>query len=163
MQILNKCEILNRRLTACWLVMPALFASQFLLAGGRALAFQTHQYTVTTTDDDFDENPGDGICATLNDVCSLRAAVQESNLIPGKNIISVPAGNYLLTQKTELVIEEDVTVTGAGPGTMAPDTKDKDGKIVFGEITGGSVIDWQQRLESSCDRRSRLASVRRHE
>ncbi len=36
-------------------------------------------YTVTTTDDTVDNNPGDGICADVEGECSLRAAIQEAN------------------------------------------------------------------------------------
>jgi CSLREA domain-containing protein len=36
-------------------------------------------YTVNTTTDTTDRNPGDGFCSDQNNQCSLRAAIIESN------------------------------------------------------------------------------------
>jgi hypothetical protein len=50
--------------------------------------------------DDFregtDANPGDGLCATAQGVCTMRAAVQEANALPGKQTIALARGVYLL-------------------------------------------------------------------
>lgn len=56
--------------------------------------------TVTTTLDEVDVNPGDGVCQTVSGGCSLRAAIQESNQLgeaSGPHQITVPAGVYTLT------------------------------------------------------------------
>lgn len=46
-----------------------------------------------------DASPGDGVCETAsgNNVCSLRASIQESNAFPGLNTIFLPSGVYTLT------------------------------------------------------------------
>ena len=44
--------------------------------------------------DEPDNNPGDGICATANDDCTLRAAVEEANAHAGADTITLPAGTY---------------------------------------------------------------------
>jgi CSLREA domain-containing protein len=54
------------------------------------------QLVVTTTADQVDVLPGNGHCATASGVCSLRAAVQEANRLPGRQRIIVPAGLYVL-------------------------------------------------------------------
>ena len=54
-------------------------------------------FTVNSTVDAPDANPGDGICDDGLGNCTLRAAVTESNFIGGANVITVPAGTYLLT------------------------------------------------------------------
>jgi hypothetical protein len=54
-------------------------------------------FTVNTTLDLPDINPGDGICNTGVATCSLRAAVTESDFTGGANVINVPAGTYTLT------------------------------------------------------------------
>src|SRR5207253_3349619 len=38
-------------------------------------------FTVNSNGDDGDNNPGDGICATAGNVCTLRAAIQEANVL----------------------------------------------------------------------------------
>ena len=54
-------------------------------------------FTVNSTTDAVDANPGDGTCATAGSVCTLRAAIQEANAHAGDDTIDVPAGTYLLT------------------------------------------------------------------
>ena len=45
-------------------------------------------FTVNSTADTVDGNPGDGLCADSNGQCSLRAAIQESNQEPNPNVTS---------------------------------------------------------------------------
>jgi CSLREA domain-containing protein len=54
-------------------------------------------FTVNSTVDLPDLNPGDGICNAGVALCTLRAAVMESNYLGGANVINVPAGTYTLT------------------------------------------------------------------
>ncbi len=44
-------------------------------------------FTVNSTQDDSDTTPGDGICSTVNNNCTLRAAIEESNANPGNDKI----------------------------------------------------------------------------
>jgi CSLREA domain-containing protein len=48
-------------------------------------------FAVNVGDDAADAKPGDGKCATANNACTLRAAVQESNRLPGVQTIVLPA------------------------------------------------------------------------
>ena len=48
--------------------------------------------TVTSTVDQPDAVPGDGICATGGGACTLRAAIQEANRLPGAQNVALPAG-----------------------------------------------------------------------
>ncbi len=54
-------------------------------------------FTVNITTDTVDKNPGDGVCADVNNQCSLRAAIMEANAFPGMDTIMIPAGTYTLT------------------------------------------------------------------
>ena len=56
------------------------------------------ELAVTTTADEVDRTPGDGTCAAESNACSLRAAVQEANRLPGTQTIRVPAGSYVLSR-----------------------------------------------------------------
>jgi len=67
-----------------------------LLASSQpALAFN---FTTNDISDAVDNTPGDGICETgpANGICTLRAAIQESNAWPGRDSIYIPAGTYTL-------------------------------------------------------------------
>lgn len=52
---------------------------------------------VFVDEDGVDVSPGDGECATATGSCTLRAAVQESNWLPGTQTISLSGNTYELT------------------------------------------------------------------
>jgi CSLREA domain-containing protein len=68
-------------------------------------------FTVNSFDDAVDTNPGDTFCNTQNDVCTLRAAIQEANSFPIQHNIALPAGTYILSLG-ELAIKENITING---------------------------------------------------
>ena len=54
-------------------------------------------FTVNSTSDAIDANPGNGVCETSTPgQCTLRAAIMEANALPGADTINVPAGTYNL-------------------------------------------------------------------
>ena len=82
-------------------------------------------FTVATTSDTVDAAPGNGVCAPPSAgppaPCSLRAAIQETNALPGNDVIVLPGGLYTLTRTgtaddTALNGDLDVTSTGQGLG-----------------------------------------------
>jgi CSLREA domain-containing protein len=101
-----------------------------LLALGLALsppaAAADLTFMVNTTTDDVDANPGDGVCATSGGLCTLRAAVMESNHTASGTVeIRVPASAspYVLTigpsglgdeASGHLKVTRAVTITGGG-------------------------------------------------
>jgi CSLREA domain-containing protein len=81
----------SRRLT------PALVALAIAVSGlafTPAATVHAATFTVNTTADGRDTNPGDGQCRTVADTCSLRAAVQEANAAAGADTITLPAGRF---------------------------------------------------------------------
>ena len=54
-------------------------------------------YTVNTTLDTVDTNPGDGLALDSHGNTSLRAAVMEANAGAGADTITLPAGTYQLS------------------------------------------------------------------
>jgi CSLREA domain-containing protein len=74
-------------------VVLLLFCS--FIAGVIAVEADT-TFTVDSPTDAVDANPGDGICATTEGGCTLRAAIMETNALPGADTINLPAGTYLL-------------------------------------------------------------------
>jgi CSLREA domain-containing protein len=66
---------------------------------------QAATFTVNSPLDVSDANPGNGVCetATGNGICTLRAAIQETNALPGADTIVLPPNSYVLTISSELV------------------------------------------------------------
>ncbi|VAW85029.1 hypothetical protein MNBD_GAMMA17-305, partial [hydrothermal vent metagenome] len=60
-----------------------------LALGLSPLAHADITFTVSTLVDGVDSNPGDSICQTASNACSLRAAVQEANLHDGITTINL--------------------------------------------------------------------------
>jgi len=97
------------------LLFPAL-ASGFVFSVDNAL-------------DVVDATPGDGICATAGNACTLRAAIQEANAWPGSDNIFLPAGTYTLSlsgsDDTSVAGDLDITDTlllqGAGSASTTID------------------------------------------
>jgi hypothetical protein len=66
-------------------------------------------FTVTSARDAVDRDPGDGACLDTFAECTLRAAIMESNALPGQQTVALPAGTYVLTIPGT---DEDQAATG---------------------------------------------------
>lgn len=111
------------------LLALGVFALQcWLPVAGHAAA----TFTVNSTADAVDVNPGDGFCETApgNGACTLRAAIQEANAFPGDDTIVLPAGTYTLSlpgvdedasATGDLDISSNLTISGAGAATTIID------------------------------------------
>lgn len=93
--------------------------------------------SVNSTEDAVDLDPGDGVCETApdNGVCTLRAAVLETNALSGQDTIQVPAGTYALAIPGRY---EDSAVTGD------LDITDPAGLRIRGTGRDSTVIDARQ-------------------
>ena len=114
-------------------------------------ASPSNSFTVNSTIDAIDLNPGDGLCQTASNLCTLRAAIQEANVQIGKNIINLPSGNYKLTipganedlSKTgDLDITDDLEILGNDPSNTLIDGNKLDrvvhilsSNVTFNKIT----------------------------
>ena len=54
------------------------------------------EFSVTTLEDAIDVDVTDNVCLTAAGECSLRAAVQQANALPGLDHINLPSGEYFL-------------------------------------------------------------------
>jgi large repetitive protein len=91
--------------------------------GTNALPLQADTFVVNSALDDVDANLADGVCSTAGGSCTLRAAIQQANALPGPHVINVPAGVFYLTRfgppednalAGDLDIRVEVTIVGAG-------------------------------------------------
>ena len=98
---------------------PVLLA---LLIG--AVSAQARRFDVNALDDAVDVVPGDGICADARGLCTLRAAVQETNALPGPDEIVLGPGVHVLSivgldedaaATGDLDLLDELTLRGAGP------------------------------------------------
>ncbi|MFQ5593553.1 MAG: choice-of-anchor Q domain-containing protein [Anaerolineae bacterium] len=104
-------------------------------------------FTVDSTADAVDANPGDGMCATAARECTLRASVQEANALAGADTIILPAGTFTLTipgaleniaASGDLDVTSDLAIIGAGARSTIIDGNSID-RIV--EIRSGATVD----------------------
>jgi CSLREA domain-containing protein len=97
----------------------------------------TTTWVVNTTTDGTDAAPGNGVCETAvgNNVCTLRAAIQEANALPGDDIIQLLSGTYPLTlgginednaATGDLDIKSDLAIVGMGAATTTVDGSNHD-------------------------------------
>jgi len=74
-------------------------------------ATDDHTYYVDSVEDGADANPGDGLCRTEDNRCTLRAAIMEANHLQSDTMVTIilPAGTYVLTIAGD---DEDSAETG---------------------------------------------------
>jgi hypothetical protein len=84
-----------------------------LLLATTTITHAAKTFTVDSKSDYTDTQPGDGVCKASNGKCTLRAAIQESNALSGRDVIKLPAGTYKLTNSAgSLIITESVAIDG---------------------------------------------------
>lgn len=67
-------------------------AASLAVVLGAAGPVHAATFTVNSTGDASDASPGDGVCATAGSVCTLRAAQQEADALPGVDAIEITSG-----------------------------------------------------------------------
>ncbi|CAN7555975.1 Ig-like domain-containing protein [Paenibacillus sp. LjRoot56] len=100
----------NRSMLVFFLMLVAIVGVWFSFVGSAKAATT---FTVNTTMDVVDANPGNGICNDGNGDCSIRAALMEANALAGTDTITIPPGTYTLNSTLgQLVINSDVILDG---------------------------------------------------
>ncbi|MCB0037405.1 MAG: hypothetical protein KDE51_25410, partial [Anaerolineales bacterium] len=116
-------------------------------------------FIVDSRQDEPDDNPGDGVCATYQNKCTFRAALDESNALPGPNQIhfnilnsgSCPSsattiygyssnfyngGDYV---GSYVITDDGLTIDGYTQCQASPNTNEIDGNAdIRIQITNGS-------------------------
>lgn len=65
--------------------------------------------------DSHNANPGNGLCADADGICSLRAAIEEANALGGTRSVALSAALYRL-DLGPLTIDADISILGNGQG-----------------------------------------------
>ena len=127
-------------------LFAALILLGLMLFGlGQTRVALAASFTVNTTADTVDANPGNGVCADGGGNCSLRAAVMETNALAGADTITLPAGTYILSlagsddtaNAGDLDITGDLIINGAGAASTIVDGNNID--RVFHLLSGVTV------------------------
>lgn len=131
------------------LVTAALILLSLVLVALPAPTLAAQPFVVNRLADGIDRNVGDGVCdasPAAGVQCSLRAAVMEANAQPGANVITLPAGTYLLvipgenedgTAADDLDVTDTLTINGAGAGTTIVDADELDRVFHVHDSAGG--------------------------
>ena len=123
----------------CWGVAIGItLLGVFLSASAQAAVF-----TVNNPFDVSDASFGNRVWETApgNGVCTLRAAIQESNASAGDNTIILPPDTYILTQVAELTITGNLTITGGGaPTTIIDGNKSVHADSGVLRINSGAIV-----------------------
>ena len=70
---------------------------------------------VNDTADAADAAPGDGSCADATGQCTLRAAIEDANALPGSDRILLPPGVYTLAPAAgPIAVTDDLSIEGGG-------------------------------------------------
>ncbi len=100
-------------------------------------------FTVNSTSDAHDANPGNGRCETApgNGVCTLRAAIEEANARTAypTDIITLPAGSYKLTLG-ELVIQDSLYLHGASSRSTVIDGDNRSRVLVIQKVSADPTV-----------------------
>ena len=139
----------RRRRAARTMVGLALVSSVVMTYTPIDTAFAATTFTVNSTVDAVDTNPGDGACSTGAGSCSLRAAIQEANALSGPDTVNVTAGVYPLAifgaaedlaGTGDLDITGPLTIVGAGAGSTIIDAVGNDRVLHLTETAGNVSI-----------------------
>lgn len=132
-----------------WHAHAGAICAVAVVAAFGAAAAHAASFTVDSPLDAVDANVGDGACAAVGGVCTLRAAIQETNALPGDHQIALAAVTYTLTLaggNDDAAASGDLDMRGAGhialvgtgPATTVIDAGTLD-RVLHIDKTGGSV------------------------
>ncbi|HSN17752.1 MAG TPA: choice-of-anchor Q domain-containing protein [Gammaproteobacteria bacterium] len=108
-------------------------------------------FTVNSTADTVDANPGDGTCADSTGACTLRAAVMEANALAGADTINLTQINSSGSPITLSIhgADESYVVGKSGKATVSlthdasiGDLNLTDSVVILGAGSGKTIIQW---------------------
>ena len=106
------------RIPRYWIVLLAVC---LVLCGALWIRHaQAATFIVNSVSDESDADLNDGVCKTANNLCTLRAAIQQANALPGADIINFDLGfgTPAIPLTSELPqITSPITIDGNTGGT----------------------------------------------
>ncbi len=117
-------------------------------------------FTVNSVLDEPDASPTDNLCVSaLSGLCTLRAAIQQSNTLLGLQTITLPAGAYILTlpgvedagASGDLDIADAITLNGSGIGATILDATGLNERVVHVVNAGIAVTIYGLTIQNGDD------------
>ncbi len=113
------------------------------IVGARVTMLPVADFLVDSFEEGTDANPGDGFCATSAGTCTLRAAVQEANALPGKQVLALTRSLYMLNFEETTVLAAlagNAQTATAEDGAVSGDLDITDNLEIVGLSAEESVI-----------------------
>ncbi|HFD40603.1 MAG TPA: hypothetical protein ENJ31_12240, partial [Anaerolineae bacterium] len=117
-----------------------------LLAGGLGIVSSPARATGIVVDSDSDDNmahdknPGDGLCASWFDECTLRAAIEEANAHAGADTITFQSAMYIFLDKAEGALPALTDYTVIDASSVWDSANDQPGVSLNGVGMDGSGL-----------------------
>ena len=127
----------RQRQARLWLPLALLLVLTLHFAAAQSAYANT--FTVNSDADSNDSAPGDGFCFDAFSVCTLRAAVEEANALPGADTIILPAETYILN--SALSINSHITINGSGAATTIISQSNGQANVIFVGTNGTLIVD----------------------
>jgi hypothetical protein len=126
-------------------IVAAIAFGLFAMHVNSARAGVAVTFTVNNSTDAGDGNPGDGVCDTVSGppvICTLRAAIEESNALNGPNVINFTATNTAPLSDLPTITERVTIDASANPDGFSIDASGAgaDTGLTLGLGSSGSII-----------------------
>ncbi len=127
----------NKLLAALLLVIASFVCINL---GKRTHVFAA-TFNVNTTSDTSDASAGDGACADGGGDCSLRAAIEEADMLAGADTINVPNGTYTLTSNLPFITQaSDLSIIGASATNTIIDGDNSYAAFTYGPNSATTLV-----------------------
>jgi len=111
---MKKYFLIQKQMAHMFPVLFVVVTLIFSVLTPTTIAHAAGPFNVNSTADTGDVSPGNGVCATVESVCTLRAAIQEANAFAGNDTITF-AGNYTITLGSQLpAVTTAIIINGNG-------------------------------------------------
>ncbi|MEZ4869994.1 MAG: choice-of-anchor Q domain-containing protein [Caldilineaceae bacterium] len=113
------------------------------IVGARVTMLPVADFLVDSFEEGADANPGDGFCATGEGLCTIRAAVQEANALPSKQVLALTRSLYMLNFEAPTILAafaDNGPLATAEDGAVSGDLDITDNLEIVGLSAEESVI-----------------------
>lgn len=108
----------SKRVCARAAITLLVLVFSIIVAGHLPATHAAATFTVNSLLDTPDAAPGNGTCADVNGLCTLRAAIQETNSLSGDDTINFSTTGTINLTGALPILSSNVTINGPGSGQL---------------------------------------------